>query len=364
MIRKPFLEKVLVVAPGFDGTKGGVQRYSQTLYRALNSVCSNSQVKGIEINAGSKKEKIRSALNAVITIFLLRPQLVICTHVHLVPLVLRLRGILKFKVVVCCHGVEVWNIKRRSILHSLQEVDEIWPVSAFTELKIQEQIVEVQSKSNILPNTINAKSYVIENDVDSLREEIKLSREYFIFLTVNRFERSESFHSYEAFLPVFERINQQNLKTLWICIGGGNDYSRFQRKVEISKASDSILLTGRIPDQELQKFYRASDVFVMPSKLEGFGIVYLEAAASGLYCIGGNQDGAREVIFDPDIGFTCYPDDEAALEEHILTVMKDSKELLSIDSKKNRRKKILIRFGLKPFKKNLKQLLEKDFRLD
>jgi phosphatidylinositol alpha-1,6-mannosyltransferase len=59
--------------------------------------------------------------------------------------------------------------------------------------------------------------------------------------------------------------------------------------------------------------YRLADLFVMPSAQEGFGIVFLEAAASGLRSVGGNADGSVDALADSVIGTAIDPNDAEAL---------------------------------------------------
>jgi phosphatidylinositol alpha-1,6-mannosyltransferase len=68
-----------------------------------------------------------------------------------------------------------------------------------------------------------------------------------------------------------------------------------------------------VPEEELPDLYRLADLFVMPSSLEGFGIVYLEAAACGLRVVGGIGGGSADAIPDARVGLTVDPKDGAAL---------------------------------------------------
>jgi glycosyltransferase involved in cell wall biosynthesis len=70
-----------------------------------------------------------------------------------------------------------------------------------------------------------------------------------------------------------------------------------------------VRFTGFVPDCELADHYRAADVFIMPSTKEGFGIVFLEAAATGLHVIGGKADGSLDALRDGAIGEAINPMD-------------------------------------------------------
>ena len=60
----------------------------------------------------------------------------------------------------------------------------------------------------------------------------------------------------------------------------------------------AVRFLGYVPDEDLPDLYRLADLFVMPSTQEGFGIVYLEAAACGLRVVGGVGGGSGDAIPD------------------------------------------------------------------
>ena len=63
-----------------------------------------------------------------------------------------------------------------------------------------------------------------------------------------------------------------------------------------------------MPPEELPDYFRLADVFVMPSTGEGFGIVFLEAMATGVRVIAGNQDGSRDALCDGALGTLVDPE--------------------------------------------------------
>ena len=81
--------------------------------------------------------------------------------------------------------------------------------------------------------------------------------------------------------------------------------------------SADVTLTGFIPDEELSVHFLLTDVFVMPSRKEGFGIVFIEAAASGCKIIGGNQDGSPQALLQGRLGTLIDPENKEALVKAI-----------------------------------------------
>jgi phosphatidylinositol alpha-1,6-mannosyltransferase len=94
---------------------------------------------------------------------------------------------------------------------------------------------------------------------------------------------------------------------------------------------DVVEFVGRVPDDALPDIYRRSDVFVMPAReetssasVEGFGIVYLEASASGLPVVAARSGGAEEAVIDGETGFLVPPDDPDALTRVLRKLVLDA----------------------------------------
>ena len=80
---------------------------------------------------------------------------------------------------------------------------------------------------------------------------------------------------------------------------------------------ESVEFLGWIYPEKIKNYYRKAGVFVMPSLMEGFGLVFLEAMAQGLPIIGGNVGGTLELIEDGANGFLVNPGDVGTLGKKI-----------------------------------------------
>jgi phosphatidylinositol alpha-1,6-mannosyltransferase len=92
----------------------------------------------------------------------------------------------------------------------------------------------------------------------------------------------------------------------------------------------SVYFTGPVPQEELPAYYAAGDVFSMPCRtrrggldVEGLGIVYLEASATGLPVVGGDSGGAPDAILEGETGYVVGGRDVPALEERLITLLQD-----------------------------------------
>src|SRR5262249_19788627 len=105
----------------------------------------------------------------------------------------------------------------------------------------------------------------------------------------------------------------------------GDDRARLeQRAVELAGEGVARFL-GYVPEEELSDLYRLADLYVMPSTQEGFGIVYLEAAACGLRVVGGVGGGSGDAVADERIGVLVDPNDSAALSNAIVRLLGQGK---------------------------------------
>ena len=71
--------------------------------------------------------------------------------------------------------------------------------------------------------------------------------------------------------------------------------------------AERVIFAGQVPDADIADHFALASVFAMPSMGEGFGIVFLEAAASGVAVIGGNRDGSADALADGAIGAAIDP---------------------------------------------------------
>jgi glycosyltransferase involved in cell wall biosynthesis len=108
-----------------------------------------------------------------------------------------------------------------------------------------------------------------------------------------------------------------------VVVGSGDDASRLKEKAASTGHGASILFTGQVSDKTLQSIYQRAAVFTMPSRAEGFGLVYLEAMKHRLPCIGSTQDAATEIIEDQITGFLIDQSDLSGLAQRIVTLLRN-----------------------------------------
>lgn len=107
-----------------------------------------------------------------------------------------------------------------------------------------------------------------------------------------------------------------------VFVGSGRSLSDWQAEAHRRHLDDCVEFTGRVDDAGLARRYAAATVFAMPSENEGFGLVYAEAMAHGVPCIGSDRDAAREVIRHGETGYCVPAGNSTALADAIACIVK------------------------------------------
>ena len=156
-------------------------------------------------------------------------------------------------------------------------------------------------------------------------------------LIVGRMAAEERGKGHDSLIAAWPAIRSRvPASELWI-VGGGDDRPRLERLAEQLGVADAVHFWGRVSDDELQRLYLKAAVFAMPSRQEGFGLVYAEAMLHGLPCVGSDADAAGTVIRDGETGVLVPFGDVPALESAIAGLFLDPARALRLGAAGTRR---------------------------
>ena len=178
-------------------------------------------------------------------------------------------------------------------------------------------------------------------------------------LIVGRMWAEERGKGHDQLLETWPSVRRQVPDAeLWIA-GGGDDVARLVAKARDRGVADAVHFLGRVPDAELGALYRRASVFAMPSRQEGFGLVYAEAMWSGLPCIGTTADAASQVIVAGETGELVPYGDVAALGAALVGLLSDRERAARMGEAGRRRARE--HFGYSRFRADLLAALELDW---
>jgi phosphatidylinositol alpha-1,6-mannosyltransferase len=128
----------------------------------------------------------------------------------------------------------------------------------------------------------------------------------------------------EAMPKILESVPE----AVYFVVGSGSYKKELVELKNKLNLGDKVVFTENTRDEEMNFFYASSDVFAMPARriggdVEGFGIVYLEAALFGKPSVAGNVGGAPEAVLDGITGLIVNPESAEEIAEAIIKLLKD-----------------------------------------
>ena len=178
--------------------------------------------------------------------------------------------------------------------HIINEAQRIIVLSKFTHKKLM-TIYEIdQELISIIPGGVDIHKFSPARDRNAIRNRLRLPPDRFILLTVrNLVPRMGLENLIDAMRSVVNAVPE-----ICLVVGGtGPLKSSLVKRRDDMGLHDHVLFTGFIPETDLPDYYRAADIFVLPTiELEGFGLVTLEALASGTPVLGTPIGGTQEIL--------------------------------------------------------------------
>lgn len=238
-----------------------------------------------------------------------RPDLVICGHVNLLPAACAIAT----RPLLLAFGIEAWKPSRSRISNALlHRCRGVLSISTLTRDRLLSWS-GYSGRTYVVPNPVRLEDYGIRPRRRDLVERYGLAGKR-VLLTVGRLAGEER---YKGFDEVMEVLPELPPDVAYLIAGSGADAHRLRQRSAELGVSDRVVFTGAFPDSEKADIYNLADVYVMPSRGEGFGFVLLEALASGVPVIGSSQDGGREALLDGKLGLLVDPANPAAIRAAI-----------------------------------------------
>lgn len=251
-----------------------------------------------------------------------RPDLIISTHLNfgIAGYVAKLLSGVRYWCVA--HGVEAWNLKRRLARLGLIKSDLVLAVSNYTRNRLLNEQPLRPDQVVVLPNTIDPTAIKPGPKPDFLMRRHALTVCDKVILTVARLAEPERYKGYDQILRALPLIRLEIPDLKYVLVGEGEDRPRIEALVRELNVCDAVVLAGGVPQKELPDYYNLCDVFAMPSKGEGFGIVYLEALVCGKPVLAGNSDGSSEPLQHGELGTLVNADDVAEIANELTAILR------------------------------------------
>lgn len=290
----------------------------------------------------------------VIQLAIFRTDLLVCGHVNLSPICFALKKLFGVNYVVIIHGIEVWNLQSNLLRKSLAEAITLFSVSRYTRDKVEEQIPAMKRKIKLLVDTVDGSRFVPQPKSAKLINRYGLPG-FQIMLTVGRLSLAESYKGYDVVMRALPEVLRVKPNVKYLIVGKGDALDSLKNLARELGVQANVIFTGFVPDEELVDYYNLCDAFVMPSKGEGFGIVFLEAMACGKPVLAGNMDGARDPLMDGKLGILVDPDNINEIAQAILRLL-DENNQEPLRNPEYLRQAVIENFGIERFRQHVVEL--------
>lgn len=159
-----------------------------------------------------------------------------------------------------------------------------------------------QGKVYLLNNAIDIEKFIFNEKVrNEIREELNIDENTLVIGHIGRFVETKN-HNF--LIDVFKSFSDQNKNAILLLIGKGPLQDEIKEKVKKLNLVNNVKFIGQRTD--IEKFYQAFDIFVLPSLYEGLGMTLIEAQISGLKCIASNYVPKEAEIIKNKVEFLDF----------------------------------------------------------
>ncbi|MGV0104281.1 Glycosyltransferase [Nostoc sp. DSM 114160] len=373
--------RLYLIFPNIFDFKGGIQVYSKFLLKALQDIYPEADYDVfLKYDKYSLKQPdqlqflssttfhyfgdlpkllqpILFATKIIILAILHHPVIVISTHVNYAIVCYIVKFFTRTPYWVVAHGLEVWDIENKATKFALQKADKIISVSNYTRQRLLQDPNIDSDKIVILPNTFDASKFPINSKPTYLLKRYNLTDEQPIILTVTRLGSMAKYKGYDQILYALVKVRSHLPNVHFILAGKGDDIPRIKTLVTNLNLQDCVTIAGFVPEQELCDHYNLCDVFALPSKGEGFGIVFLEALACGKPVLAGNQDGSIDPLAEGKLGCLVDPDNVEEIADNLIQILQGDCSNPVIYQPEYLQQKTIEAFDFSQFRESLAKLI-------
>ncbi len=368
--------KIILYTLRTFSTTGGIQKMTRTLAHSLYHIAKQqqwdfkmwslydspydlmTQYLTHDNFAGFSRSKLKLG---IYTLFKApKADVVILSHVNLglLGLVIKILNP-KCQLWLVAHGIEVWrplSFAKRKFVQRF--CDKFICVSSYTKSQMIKWHHVDSEKCTVLNNVVDP---FIKHPDEFEKPEYLLNRysltpENQVIFTLTRLASSEQYKGYEQVIRAVSRLKYQFPKIKYILSGqyDSTEETRIKELISACGVEKQVILTGFLNEKELADYFLLADLFVLPSRKEGFGIVFIEALTCGLPVICGNADGSVDAIRNGELGTAINVNDLDELEKTIAAYLERP---LTVEARAYLQSRCLDYFNEMDYRKNLLRLI-------
>ncbi|CQR46674.1 D-inositol 3-phosphate glycosyltransferase [Paraliobacillus sp. PM-2] len=233
------------------------------------------------------------------------------------------------KIVTTLHGTDITvlgidNSLKKMIKYGIEKSDAVTAVS-HSLVKQTKDMLAVEKPINVVYNFIDTEEYYRHPNND-LRKQYNIQSNEKVIIHISNFRKVKRI---QDVIYAFQRINQ-HLPSKLLLIGDGPEYSEMYQLVHKLGLENNVLFLGK--QNNIAELLSISDLKLLLSEKESFGLVMIEAMACGVPCIGTNVGGIPEVIEEGKNGYIMEIGDIKSLVDKAISLLSDEEKWKSFSN--------------------------------
>ncbi|MBI4543866.1 MAG: glycosyltransferase family 4 protein [Gemmatimonadetes bacterium] len=265
--------------------------------------------RGFEVR-GYGRSKVQFCA-AVLALARQRRQLVVATHPHLAPAAWMIQVLSRPAYsIVFSHGIDVWETLPWFRRWTLRRSDLLLAPSRDTARRLTEVQGVPERRVQRLPWGLDPGFDSSTAKGGRLAFRLPSGR---IVLTVARLAAKEVYKGVDTLIQALPTVLPEVSDLQLVVVGDGDDGPRLRRLAAELGVAERVHFLGSVGPEELLACYQGCDLFALPSRAEGFGLVFLEAMGVGKAVVGGAHGGTPDIVEDGVTGCLVHDGDVGEL---------------------------------------------------
>jgi phosphatidyl-myo-inositol dimannoside synthase len=245
-----------------------------------------------------------------------RPDIVLVEHPNHSALGWLLARLSRAPLVIVAHGIEIWRPLAITRRWAFRRADRVLCVSGVTAARATRSNQLDSAKSRVLHNCLDP-----EHAVGPILSQPSSSPS---LLTVSRLSGAEGYKGHQHVIRSLPLLLKDYPDLVYDVVGDGDRRPELESLAVEQGVAHAVRFHGLVSEEALSRHYAEADIFVMPSRSEGFGYVFIEAMAHGKPVVAGNQDAAVEVVRDGETGYLIDPNSVCELTDRLKRLLRDA----------------------------------------
>jgi len=326
----PAKPRALLITPDFPPDAGGVQELLYNLVRhsdgfEWHTVTFQPRSRGRGVDADLSVQRVRRRQSGVGAVFALngsaaraalakRPSVVVSGHIVTAPAARAIRALSRTPIVQYVYAMELAH-RPRFTRWVLRGADSVIAISRHSAALAESAGADIE-RIRVIPPGVNIPAEPSAEKRASVPT----------ILSIARLE--DVYKGFDVMMRALPLVRAQLPDVEWVVVGEGRLKAHLERLAKAYGVEPNVTFAGAVSNQERDRWLDRAHVLAMPARTsaagqsgEGFGIVYLEAAARGLPVVAGAVGGALDAVIDGETGILVNPHDFLAVADALVELL-------------------------------------------